>query len=34
MPVKNVLLEGPTLDDDIVDFINQRSRDTGRDFEW
>jgi antitoxin Phd len=33
-PERNVLLDGPTLDDDIVDAINQRSRDTGRDFEW
>jgi antitoxin Phd len=27
VPVKNVLLDAPTLDDDIVDFINDRSRD-------
>lgn len=27
------LLNGPKLDDDIVDFINDRSKDTGRDIE-
>jgi antitoxin Phd len=32
-PERDVLLEGPTLDDDIVDFINERSRDTGRDID-
>lgn len=34
VPVRDVLLDGPTLDDDIVDAINDRSRDTGREFEW
>ena len=28
------LFSGPTLDDEIVDMINERSRDTGRDFEF
>jgi antitoxin Phd len=33
VPERNVLLEGPTLDDDIVDAINERSRDTGREID-
>ena len=33
VPVKDILLQGPTLDDDIVDAINERSRDTGRDID-
>jgi prevent-host-death family protein len=28
------ILNGPKLDDDIVDMINERSRDTGRDIEF
>lgn len=28
------ILDGPKLDDDIVDMINERSRDTGRDIEF
>jgi prevent-host-death family protein len=28
------LLSGPKLDDDIIDIINDRSKDTGRDIEW
>jgi antitoxin Phd len=28
------ILSGPKLDDDIVDMINERSRDTGRDIEF
>jgi prevent-host-death family protein len=27
------LLNGPKLDDDIIDFINERSKDTGRDID-
>jgi len=27
------LLNGPKFDDDIVDFINERSKDTGRDID-
>jgi prevent-host-death family protein len=33
VPVKDILLQGPILDDDIVDAINERSRDTGRDID-
>jgi antitoxin Phd len=33
VPVKDILLQGPILDDDIVDSINERSRDTGRDID-
>lgn len=28
------LFSGPKFDDEIVDMINERSRDTGRDFEF
>jgi len=31
---ENVLLTGPKLDDDIVDAINSRSRDTDRDISY
>lgn len=34
VPVKNVLLEAPKLDQDIIDFILDRPRDTGRDIDW
>jgi hypothetical protein len=29
-PLRDFLLSGPCFDDDIVDLLNQRSRDTGR----
>ena len=34
VPVRDLLLDAPKLDDDIIDLINERSRDTGREFEW
>lgn len=33
VPVKNLLLHGPVLDDDIVDAINERRRDPDRDID-
>ena len=31
--IKDVLLGGPTLDDDVIDLINDRSKDVGREID-
>ena len=34
VPVRDLLLDAPKLDEDIIEIINTRQRDTDRDFEW